>query len=571
MWPDRFGARADTVGRGDDMLHTCRFANLRHAPRQGQRPPRNPTDAYDRLFPGKFPDDGWGMPAPHPNATLEMLQEIAEARRGAEDEPPADGHSGIPAGLAYLGQLVVHDLTFSKTVRSDFATAGGVLANLRSPRLDLDCIYGDGPGIDGYLYERPTSRAASRHLLRIGGTGLAQHWNVPAPLDLPRIIDTVSNGQQIASDPVIADVRNDQHLILSQLTLLFMRLHNRVAALAAEGRLARARGNRTTEQAFTVARRFVVTAYRNIVFHEFLPALLHPDFAEDLLRPRAQQRLLIAMPGVRPAHPDRPRIALELAVAGGRACHALTRNSYTINASLEPAPLRRLLRFSSFASNPELPVSLEWQVDWRHFFEISGGRPQLARRFTPFYSPDLVDGKFEAQFDLGAPAPPPTNLNSASFLDLYRCWATVRSGQKCAEALARTLDARSGYPFRVLRGQDMLLKPEQHRQNAYQAGRLEKLLRRHGQFLEDTPLSYYVLQEAAVLGKNGAHLGPLGSYIVGMGALRALDHTYAAEHDGQRRPQSLPVVGPGVRRMADLIRILRASDETLDGQVSTTI
>ena len=49
------------------------------------------------------------------------------------------------AGYTYLGQLVIHDLTYSKTVRPDFAKSASLLANLRSPKLDLDNLYGKWP------------------------------------------------------------------------------------------------------------------------------------------------------------------------------------------------------------------------------------------------------------------------------------------------------------------------------------------------------------------------------------------------------------------------------------------
>jgi hypothetical protein len=109
-----------------------------------------------------------------------------------------------------------------------------------------------------------------------------------------------------------------------------------------------------------------------------------------------------------------------------------------------------------------------------------------------------------------------------------------------------------------------------HRQNPYQMESLERALRQHPEFLQDTPLSYYVLQEAAVLGDNGAHLGPLGSYIVAMSALLALQSSYFAEH-GRPRPPGLPLVGPGLSSMPALIRALRASDRALGEIVGETV
>ena len=56
------------------------------------------------------------------------------------------GRSGanrsIPAGYTYLGQFIDHDLTFDTTSRLGKANDPADLTNLRSPRLDLDSVYG---------------------------------------------------------------------------------------------------------------------------------------------------------------------------------------------------------------------------------------------------------------------------------------------------------------------------------------------------------------------------------------------------------------------------------------------
>ena len=56
------------------------------------------------------------------------------------------GQGDVPAGYTYLGQFVDHDLTFDRT---DVALGEDVtpaeLVQGRSPRLDLDSLYGVGP------------------------------------------------------------------------------------------------------------------------------------------------------------------------------------------------------------------------------------------------------------------------------------------------------------------------------------------------------------------------------------------------------------------------------------------
>jgi hypothetical protein len=50
-------------------------------------------------------------------------------------------------------------------------------------------------------------------------------------------------------------------------------------------------------------------------------------------------------------------------------------------------------------------------------------------------------------------------------------------------------------------------------EDLHASGNLKTALKKHQGFLKETPLSYYLLQESAVLGCNGRYLGPLGSYI----------------------------------------------------------
>ena len=52
----------------------------------------------------------------------------------------------IPAGFTYLGQFLDHDLTFDKSALMEGVDiAPATLKQFRSPSLDLDSLYGNGP------------------------------------------------------------------------------------------------------------------------------------------------------------------------------------------------------------------------------------------------------------------------------------------------------------------------------------------------------------------------------------------------------------------------------------------
>ena len=83
---------------------------------------------------------------------------------------PAGDHPTLPAGYTYLGQFIDHDLTLDLTPLGD--GPGGVISNFRSPRLDLDSLYGLGPGGTPFLYRHddPQMFAHRPHRRRTGPT-----------------------------------------------------------------------------------------------------------------------------------------------------------------------------------------------------------------------------------------------------------------------------------------------------------------------------------------------------------------------------------------------------------------
>jgi len=111
----------------------------------------------------------------------------------------------IPAGFAIFGQFVAHDITADRSLLAHYAVAGEH-QNFRSPRLDLDCLYGDGPVGNLFLHD---ANDADKLLLGMKAAG--------EPDDLPR------NHQGVA---LLEDPRNDVHLLISQLHLVFLRFHN---------------------------------------------------------------------------------------------------------------------------------------------------------------------------------------------------------------------------------------------------------------------------------------------------------------------------------------------------------
>ena len=107
----------------------------------------------------------------------------------------------IPAGFTYFGQFVDHDITLDVSSSLDAATDANTINNMRSPSLDLDCVYGRGPGLDPFLYAFPTAgtadgdQAPARHQLPSGPAVRAAPagpgaWSTQTDLDVPRMAGT---------------------------------------------------------------------------------------------------------------------------------------------------------------------------------------------------------------------------------------------------------------------------------------------------------------------------------------------------------------------------------------------
>lgn len=61
-------------------------------------------------------------------------------------DTPDPEESGIPALYTYFGQFIDHDITFDPVSLLTKAQDPDGLVDFRTPALDLDNVYGRGPG-----------------------------------------------------------------------------------------------------------------------------------------------------------------------------------------------------------------------------------------------------------------------------------------------------------------------------------------------------------------------------------------------------------------------------------------
>jgi len=327
---------------------------------------------YGRLFPELQPLVIGG----------ERLRAMGQAGGLCDGSNGCDDARAVAAGWPIFAQYVAHDLTADRsalTMRADV----DALRNFHSPRANLECLYGDGPSAQPYMYSH---RDGAKLLL-------SGH-------DLPR------NGEGIA---LVPDPRQDVHLPMSQLQVALARLHNRL--------VDRLREDGVPEQElFDEARRAATWHYQWIILNDLLPAAVGPQRAAGLLK---------AGPGVFLVDGQAPYIPLEFADAAYRYGHSQVRADFRINEAHAPVPL-----FPDLAGFR--PVPPERAIDWRLLFDVPGEAPaQRAKKIDGRLPGSLMTLPIEIVGPLND-----TAMRSLALRDLERGAATgLPSGESVARAL----------------------------------------------------------------------------------------------------------------------------------------
>jgi len=244
---------------------------------------------------------------------------------GGDCKDDATGEAGWP----FFAQFVAHDLTADRSPLRHHADVSA-LRNMRSPRPNLDSLYGAGPAGSPYLYRRDQPAK----LLEADG-------------DLPR------NQEGTA---LIGDPRNDTHVFMSQMHVRFIAAHNRLVDGLSDDGVGSA-------DLFVEARRALNWHYQWLIVNELLPLLVGAELVDELLTggPRFYQ------PG------GEPFIPLEFADAGFRYGHSQIRQLYRLRADGGRYPVfPDLIGFG--------PVG-ERRVDWALLFDVAGQPP--AQRAKP--------------------------------------------------------------------------------------------------------------------------------------------------------------------------------------------
>ena len=289
---------------------------------------------FGRIF-GKLPP--WVPPGKTEAAKLKAIDDYVVAMMAAPSQPKP-GNANIPAGYTYFGQFVDHDITFDPASSLTRQNDPQGLKNFRTPRLDLDSLYGRGPDDQPYLYDR------DRHGFLLEGKGI--NGTEPDLLRLrppQSVIDkafefnpdgSVKTHKDVPAVAIIGDPRNDENIIVSQLQLAFVRLHNRVLEQVIALREA-AGGTPDATAEFHEAQRIVRWVYQYVVWNDFVRRIVPRDVFDLALKPSGTGGGLEL--GLKAIYNWKvtPYIPVEFSVAAYRLGHSLIRDGYQINLRIQ--------------------------------------------------------------------------------------------------------------------------------------------------------------------------------------------------------------------------------------------
>ncbi len=404
-----------------------------------------------------------------------------------ETESDDEENSGISAGYTYLGQFIDHDLTFDPASSLQKENDINALTDYRTPKFDLDNVYGRGPDDQPYLYDDD----GIKFLLgkKIGGNP-----EDPNTHDLVR--STPIRGAHRA---IIGDPRNDENQIVSQLQGMFLRFHNSIVDFK--------RGLGEVVQ-FSDVQKLVRWHYQWVVINDFLPTIIRKDVIEDIF-PHLKKKTDIQK--------DKPKLTLfntnnsepfmpvEFSVAAYRFGHSMIRPVYRLN--------QHRSRFFIF---PDLTgfdtVADDLAIDWKLFFDF-GNKPNQnsSQRIQPAYKIDtsLVD-------PLGhLPSVIASNPSSLAARNLLRgLELELPSGQEVAKALK--VPVISDKDLKVGKANVAGSKPGDEQNKSIADLGLSSIN-------ENAPLWFYILAEALhdfnshkpIDDNNPVQLGQVGGRIVG--------------------------------------------------------
>jgi len=409
----------------------------------------------DRLAEGRFGTMFKKLPAFAPrDDLLEGLARTMVEDQTIPDDDNLNTSSRLFAGFTFIGQFIDHDITFDNTPLDQQQADPNATVNFRTPRYDLDSVYGRGPVKEPQFYD-PADPDRAKLLVR---------RNVNGVEDVPR------DGNRA----IIPEPRNDENLIIVQLHKAVAKFHNQIVDYA------RAQGMRS-EWVFETARRLTRWHYQWAVIHDFLPRFVGDGLVGTngtVYKEVTGKSPVINLSYYQPTNRDgRPFMPVEFAVAAYRFGHSIIRPFYVINDS---GKVDVFGPDGEFNLNGGRPIPKNLVMEWKNILPVDPSFP--ARK------PRKIDTKLSLPLTKlpGSVVPPPDPTTHLAVRNTLRGkHVGLPSGQQVAKAMR----------VNVLSNATLGLSNDPG-------------------WAGEAPLWYYILKEAELPPYNAERLGPVGGRIM---------------------------------------------------------
>jgi hypothetical protein len=476
-----------------------------------------------------------------PKGTGRQLTKANLLKIGSLMAAGTGGQGQIPAGFTYLGQFVDHDLTFDRTsVMLGDRVSPAQLVQARSPALDLDSLYGAGPGdpASAQFYEPDGTH------LKTGRSKAAEGFAAMDGFDLPRGAGSTNAQKRMA---IIPDPRNDENLAVAQTHCAMIRFHNRVVDTLP--------ASVPQSQRFAKARELVTKHYQWMLRTDYLPRICAEGVVNSVFT-NGRKAFEVGIPAT-----EVPTMPIEFSVAAFRLGHSMIRAAYNWNKVFDDGTgtLEYLFTFSALGGNlgGETRLLSTWIADFRRLFDFGeANKPNLEVPQNKFNRAMRIDTSLVDPLrhlppkSFGGAASMPFNdpERNLAFRNLTRAsMLTLATGQQMVNFLKNkgvALTKLTSTQIREGRGGIELGGLTQNQRQA---------------LVRNTPLWFYVLREAEF---NAGRLKGVGARIVAETFHRAMEGSqFSIVNDASWRP----TLGPNNNRfrMVDLLLFAFEGKKTL--------